>query len=510
MKPSLRTHKKRHGTFMYPGAAGFKFNFGKYAPNEFAPRAAAGFLIAATMFMAIVAFNAAIAVIFASMTFLFYMTFSSPVGLFGTGAPPTPAELEEKAALAKIETLTKGLIEQETKSKFAIIDELRKELTELKGTELKEAVIKLEKELKALSEKGTEKVVSKTFVTALQNALEEKKSEIDEIVANGGKMKGPLMLEIKAAVTMEMANTIEAVGSASHYSLTSNTGIISILRKRIMTYFQGVSIGGLSIDRPYAMWIEELDEQGSPIFIGEGDAKTKLSVRYEEREKKARKIAVYGKVTTEMLKYLPQLISHIQNNLVRRMDIKTEDQLFNGDDTGDNLKGLIPYSTAFDGGVGTAGGPGLVGLVPAANEYDVIRAVALQVYNSYGTPSRIYILPDVLALMQVSKDSEGRYLLPPFTSADGKTIAGVELLPTNALVGTGYDFVGGDLSVVNVSFLEQSNIQIGLDGNDFTNNMKTILVEQQLVQFVSANDTQVLVKGDMATAKALLESVPVP
>jgi hypothetical protein len=48
-------------------------------------------------------------------------------------------------------------------------------------------------------------------------------------------------------------------------------------------------------------------------------------------------------------------------------------------------------------------------------------------------------------------------------------------------------------------------VQIGLDGNDFINNKKTILLEQRLVQFVSANDTAVLVKGTFAAAKALLE-----
>jgi hypothetical protein len=54
------------------------------------------------------------------------------------------------------------------------------------------------------------------------------------------------------------------------------------------------------------------------------------------------------------------------------------------------------------------------------------------------------------------------------------------------------------------------NIQIGLDGNDFTKNLKTIIVEQELVQFVSANDTQVLVKGTFAAAKTLIEAVALP
>lgn len=431
---------------------------------------------------------------------------------------------KQDALLAKIkeqtDTATKGLSDRidELKTKGTADEKTIKALEDkIKDFETKISNIKeiaefktlikefgdLSTKVNAISEKGNENT-PRSYKDALNAAIEEKRGEIDAILKNGGKQSGPLRFEIKAAVTMGMDNTIEAVGSASHYTLTSNTGIISTLRKRIMRYLESVAVGGLSIDRPYAMWIEELDEQGAPIFIGEGDDKTQLSVRYEEREAKAKKIAVYGKVTTEMLRYLPQLINYIKNNLMKRMDIKTEDQLFNGDNTGDNLKGIIPYATAFDGGVGVAGGAGLVGAVESANNYDVIRAIALQVENSYGIPTKIFVLPEVIAAMDVAKDAEGRYLLPPFKTANGTTIAGIELVGTTALNGTGVDFVGGDLSVVNVSFLQQSAIQIGLDGNDFTKNKKTILVEQELVQFVSANDTQVLVKGTFAAAIALI------
>lgn len=404
------------------------------------------------------------------------------------------AELVEKKSLTvvedKIAAIEKKSLETKTEEQYKkVVDE----------------ITQMGLQLKSMQEKPAEQKPAKNWQEALKDAVLEKKSEIDNILA--GKQDKPLRLELKSAITMTDLASIEAVGSASHYSLTSNTGIISTLRKRILKYLGAVSVGGLSVDRPYAMWIEELDEQGTPIFIGEGDLKTQLSVRYEEREKKARKIAVFGKISMEMLRFLPQLVSYIQNNMIKRMDIKTEDQLFNGDDTGNNLKGLLPYSTLFDGGVGVTGGPGLVGNVANANYYDVIRALALQVENSYGIPTKVFVIPEIVAQMELLKDNEGRYLLPPFKSANGTTIAGIEIVSTVALNGTGFDFVGGDLSVVNVQFLEQANIQIGLDGNDFTHNLKTILVEQMLVQFVSANDTKVIVKGVFADSIQLINKV---
>lgn len=336
------------------------------------------------------------------------------------------------------------------------------------------------------------------FELAMKEAVET--HDQFKAVANGADQTAPIVMRVKAAVTMGLDTTVEAAGSASQVSITRNTGIVSTLRKRIMKYLQGgVSVGSL-MGANKAMWIEELDEQGNPIFIGEGDTKTEISVRYEERDMKARKIGVHGKVTTEMMRNLPSLINYIQNNLARRVDIKTEDQLFGGNNTGDNLAGLTEYATAFTGG-------SLAGTLTAPTNADVFRAVALQVEEAFGIATALYVRPSVLATLDVEKDSNGAYLLPPFRAANGNMVAGMTLISSNGLP-SGVDFIGGDLSVVNVMFTDNMSIQIGMDGNDFTKNKKTILVEQELLQFVSANDTQVLVQGELADAITALTVAP--
>jgi hypothetical protein len=81
-------------------------------------------------------------------------------------------------------------------------------------------------------------------------------------------------------------------------------------------------------------------------------------------------------------------------------------------------------------------------------------------------------------------------------------VAGMKVYSTPAV--TAGEFIGGDMKALHVLFREQINIQIGLDGNDFTNNLKTMIVESRLVQFASANETPLLIKGDFATAIAAL------
>lgn len=414
-------------------------------------------------------------------------------------------EIEELKS--KIQEATKAISDnasgalKKANEAFAATDELLKkyEASENEQKELQKQLDTLSAKVKEMGMKGQEESKLVSWEQALAKAWNEKKAVIDEIVKSGGIQKEALVFDLKDAVTVGLNNTIEAVGSASQYSITENTGIISTIRKRVLTYLQNVSTG--SITKPYAMWIEELDEQGTPIFIGEGDTKTKISVRYEERQAIAKKIAVHSKISTEFMDDLPQLVSFVQNNMMRRVDIATEDQLFTGNNLGDNLKGVVSYATSFTGG-------SLAGDVDTATAWDAILGLITQVKEAKGIVSGIFVTAGAYATLLATKSSDKNYIYPPgvtFNAQGQLTAWGVRLIETNSTLG-GNDFVGGDLSVINVRFRNGMRIQIGLDGNDFTNNLKTILLEQRLVQFVSANDTQVLVKGTFAAAKALLET----
>ena len=148
------------------------------------------------------------------------------------------------------------------------------------------------------------------------------------------------------------------------------------------------------------------------------------------------------------------------------------------------------------------------GSVDNATDWDVINAIIAQVKEANGIVNAIFVKNGVIHNMLSTKATDNHYILPQgvLVDAQGNVSAwGVRLIGTNASLG-GNDFVGGDLSAVNVRFRQGMRLQIGLDGNDFINNRKTILMEQRLVQFVSANDTAVLVKGTMASARVILET----
>jgi hypothetical protein len=393
---------------------------------------------------------------------------------------------------AKGDATTEANEKIEAKAK-ELLDKIEKSTTQEEFNTFKEQIAKqadaLELKLKQQSEVKAAK--SQTIRELLIKSIEEVMPSIKEIVKNGGKQTEPLI--IKSPVNMGLNTTLETGSTVN--TITSDTGIISTIRKRQEKYFGAVSVG--AIDGKYALWIEETDEQGNPIFLAEAAGKPKASVKYVEKTEPVKKVAVYGKVTTEMMEDAGQFASYIENNLLKRAAIVTENSLFVGDGTSETLKGAKHFATAFTPGA-------LINAVDDANEFDVLTAIALQVEVANGVPTAAFVHPSTAAKMKTIKATDGTPLWKQYTDFMGETIvAGMRLITTTAVPAG--EFIAGDTSVLNVLFRTGLTLQVGLDGNDFTNNMKTILVEQRLVQFVSANDTPVLVKGTFTAAKALLD-----
>ena len=340
-----------------------------------------------------------------------------------------------------------------------------------------------------------------SFRGSFMKGFEAVKDKVKAIIDKGGMAHGDeLDIEAKAAVTITEAATILSTGT--YNSLTQDTGIISPIRQRTNAYLAAVTTG--TIGTRYAMWMEESDEQGTPIMISENTGKTQISVIYTEKTQKVEKIAVYSKVTTEMLADLPQLTSRIESSMLKRVGVAIENQLFTGSGTTPYLKGATNWATSFSAG-------SLAATIPYANEFDVLQAVAKQCILAYGTPNAVFVHPDTLNVIYGLKSNTGEPLYKDYMdwgiNGTGRvlTVGGMRVIETPAMT-SGY-FLGGDLSVLNVLFRENLNVRMVPSGDDPINNLMTLIVEARLVQFASANDTPCLIYGDFTTAKAALQSI---
>lgn len=314
-----------------------------------------------------------------------------------------------------------------------------------------------------------------------------------EAIIKSMKAEKPFEIELKYPETITEDNTI--LDGDTFQSLTQNTGIFSGIRRRIVKYLENVSTG--SITNRFALWFEEVSADGKPYFIHEKDEKRKEGFKFVEKTEPVKKVAVRAKMSMEWLEDLGQFYNFLVNKLMKSMDIEIEDQLLNGaGGTGsDEPLGIYNTSVAFTGGSGA-------GTVTRPNVADVIRAVALQVEEAFGMANAIIVHPSALFQLDTIKTVDGLYTRPFW--ANDNLIAGLKIISSLA-VGAD-EFIGGDMSVINVLFRNAMTIRIGETGDDFAENKKSIILEQRLVQFVSANDYAQLVYGEFSTAEGLLES----
>ena len=68
------------------------------------------------------------------------------------------------------------------------------------------------------------------------------------------------------------------------------------------------------------------------------------------------------------------------------------------------------------------------------------------------------------------------------------------------------EYLVGDMSKANLYEKDGIRVEVGLDGNDFTENFRTILIEWRGAVVVETNDRTSFVKGNFATNKASLET----
>ena len=181
----------------------------------------------------------------------------------------------------------------------------------------------------------------------------------------------------------------------------------------------------------------------------------------------------------------------IDQELTELINLRIDDQLLNGSGTTVNLTGIVTNATAWAAGAFAAS-------IPNPTKWDVLRTAINQVRVNLFEPTYIVMHPTDVTSMELSKGTDGHYILPPFASQDGTNVAGIRVV---ANTGVTIDkFLVGDFTKSGVRFKEGLTINVGYENDDFTKNLVTILAEARLVQRVKSNHYGAFVYGDFSDA----------
>lgn len=368
---------------------------------------------------------------------------------------------------------------------------LKEQLEALKGLEAKnqdieKSIAKFEGRIEAMSEKAVEPKLEKLSLgKAIAKTYTDNIERIKDAVEKGTKIS----LSVKDTTIADYTGD---------YALTDFDSEVDRTVRNRYGILENVNTG--ATDSKFVTYVQQTaDSDGR--WVGEGVAKTESEPTWSEISEEVKKLATYVKVSKEMLEDLSFIRGEINNDLMSGVRESIENALLNGAG-GTSINGLLDASM----GLPTFGAGVFANAIQDANISDLLRCVKAQIEAVNFTPTHVVLNPQDIATIQLTKGSDSTYTYPmylPTQSGDGEMIiAGMRVISSTYM--TAGNYLVGDLSKVNVKFRNNINMSVGLDADDFTRNMITILAEARLVSYVKNNQKPAFVYGDISTDIALI------
>jgi len=224
-------------------------------------------------------------------------------------------------------------------------------------------------------------------------------------------------------------------------------------------------------DSPQIEYVQETGFNNNAAPVKEGDKKPQSDVKVESKSTNTKVIAHWMAATRQILSDVSQLRSFIDERLIYGLKYVEEQQLLNGDGTGDNLHGIIPQATAY------AVPSGLTATSPTG--IDVLRISMLQAALAEYPATGHVLNPIDWTAIEMLKDGDGRYLIGNPQGTLSPTIWGLPVVTTQAMqVGK---FLTGAFKLGAQIFDQwQSRVGVGFQNDDYTRNKVTLLAEERL------------------------------
>lgn len=305
--------------------------------------------------------------------------------------------------------------------------------------------------------------------------------------SDNGKRKTITLFVTKDAVTTAGSNLIAGV------TVDPSVSVPPRYESDIRQYANVARISTRSLT-----YGEMYDILGDAEWVPEGALKPSMHAKVREVTVNAGKVALTVKLTEETLIDLPQVVAEIRSEIINRIGIAEENGILYGSGTDGEILGVFTDIPAFS----------LTGLsVEKPNIFDAIVASYTQVVSvskmNY-RPNLVRVNPIDLANMRLTKDSNGQYLFPPFTLANGELIQGLRIAASPAV--TQGSFVLGDFNYLNIRDYVLLTIEFGWENDDFTKNLVTMIGEKRLLAYIKANYKTAFVADEFSVVMEAIEA----
>ena len=278
--------------------------------------------------------------------------------------------------------------------------------------------------------------------------------------------RGRADMTIKAAIT---SVTTDTDGAAGDLVQTTRLPGVQALPQRRMTVRDLITPGNM--DGNALEYVKETGFTNNAGMVAEGAKKPESSLKFDLVSTTAKVIAHYMKASRQILSDASQLASLIDGRLRYGLAFKEEQQLLNGDGTGQNLLGIIPQATAFSAPFDPAG---------TETNIDNIRLAFLQAELAEFPSTGVVMNPIDWARIELLKDTTGRYIIGNPQGIIGASLWNRPVVTTQAI--TVDKFLAGAFKLGAQLFDRwQARVEVATENeDDFVKNLVTVLAEERL------------------------------
>lgn len=248
---------------------------------------------------------------------------------------------------------------------------------------------------------------------------------------------------------------------------------------------------------------DRVNEEGDAEFIAEGALKPLADAEWVTAKETTKEVAVRWKQTRRLINHAPSVVTDFAEHANELVEQKIDDKILEGNKTTTptEFDGLIAKASAF---VVPAG---LAEYYAFANIYDVIMAMATQIrLANFKGPITAVLNTVWMAKMAGVKDEEGRYLIPPFVTPDGKNVGEVEVKFTNKMDAD--DILVGVLKKFNLVMAEDVEYFEGYENDDFSKNLVSKKLEAFMGSYIKSSDAGSIIYDQISSVLTDIE-IPV-
>lgn len=317
--------------------------------------------------------------------------------------------------------------------------------------------------------------------------------DIGDIVVNSEKFKstdvsggwrGAIRVGFERA-DITSANTTVGAGRSAGTSLVPGARVPGIVAppNRQFTIRDLLAPGRTSASS--VEYVKETGFTNSAAPVAEGTTKPKSDLTFNMFTTPVRTLAHIFKASRQILDDAPGLASYINARGTYGLKYVEEQQLLNGDNTGQNLHGIVPQATAFAPAFTPSSVTGI----------DHLRLAVLQVILAEYPASGFVLHPTDWAKIELTKDGEGRYIVGNAQSPIGPSLWGLPVVQTQAMAAG--EFLTGAFNLAAQIF-DRMDVEVLLSSenvDDFEKNMFTIRVEERLA--LAVYRPEAFVTGDI-------------